>query len=210
MTDDELFFERKERLVGKEFDTGFSSYQRLENKVASLRQWTVTINAGFVLYVLSNNKNLLILFAVVFMFMIILLLLELRVRSSMNFDKSNILKLERLFNEKNYQIYKTEIEKYIFRDIRLLELNAKIKLEHYFCSMYKGEVMIWYSMWVVIWTSLIIIKKLSWFQSHLWIPCVLFVIYLAILVMLFWKYFKNDKHKGINSGEKAKAVVLDR
>lgn len=198
MTDDEIYLERKEKLVYKEFETGFGNYQKLEGKVASLRQWTITINVGLVLYLLSNNHNLLTLFSVIFVFMSIILILELRERSSMKFDKDNILLLENIFNEKNYQKYKDSIDVYIFRDLRLSKLNARTKLKHYTKSLYKGEVIVWYGMWLFVWIGLILIKKWTWFNeeiiiSRLWVLIVIIVVFLIFASMLFYKYFKTSK-----------------
>lgn len=198
MTDEEIYFERKEKLVFKEFETGFGNYQKLEGKVASLRQWTITINVGLVLYLLSNNHNLFTLFSVIFAFMSIILILELRERSSMKFDKDNILQLENIFNEKNYQKYKDSIEDYIFRDLRLSKLNARTKLKHYTKSIYKGEVIVWYGMWLFVWIGLILIKKWTWFNeeiiiSRLWVLIVIIVVFLIFASMLFYKYFKTSK-----------------
>ncbi|MEI6556185.1 MAG: hypothetical protein WCL70_11395 [Paludibacter sp.] len=199
---EDLFFERKEMLVFKEFDTGFASYQKLEGKVASLRQWTITINVGFVLYLLSNNHNFKTMVAIIFIFMLIILILELRERSSMRFDKENILKLEKLFNEQNYSIYKTEIEKYTFRDLRLSNFSAKTKLRHYSKSMYKGEVIVWYGMWLLVWTGLVLIKRWSWFNqefilTRIWLLITILSVLFIFAMMLFYKYFKPSKHDSL-------------
>jgi len=189
----DLYFVRKEKFVHKEFDTGFNSYQRLEGKIGNVRQWTITINVGFAVYVLSENKNLIMLFLVITIFMLILLLLELRTRSSMAFDKGNILKLERLFDEKNNEMYRKCVEEYKFRDERLSELTAITKLKHYFCSFFKGEVIVWYGMWILIWTSLIITLRWHWFKINLWIPILLAGLFIAISFFLICKYFSQKK-----------------
>jgi len=190
---DELYFKRKEEFVKKEFDTGFSSYQRLEGKVSSLRQWTITINVGFVLYILANNKNLLILLIAITIFMLILLLLELRTRSTMTFDKKNILLLEKMFNERDFNTYRQLIENYQFRDQRLTQLTALIKLRHCFCAILQGEVIVWYTMWGFIWAGLIIAIRFNWFITHIWIALLLIVPFIAITIYLIVKYFKLNK-----------------
>ena len=105
------FFERKEKLVLKEFDSGFSNYQKLEGKVASLRQWTITLNVAFVLYTLEKCNNLSPVLIVVFLFMLIILVHELRERASMKLDKDNILFLERIFSIYEQELYENKIVK---------------------------------------------------------------------------------------------------
>ena len=190
---EDFYFKRKEKFVEKEFDTGFSSYQRNECKVSNLRQWTVTINVGFVLYVITNNNNMLLLTIVVLVFMLILLLLELRTRSSMMFDKTNILDLERLIDEKNYDLYYKSILDYRFRDDRLRDLTAFTKLKHYLNAFKKAELIVWYGMWAIIWISIIIYLRWSWFSLHLWIPIGIASLYLVIFSYMIFKYFRKRK-----------------
>ena len=189
------FFERKEKLVLKEFDSGFSNYQKLEGKVASLRQWTITLNVAFVLYTLEKCNKLSPVLIVVFLFMLIILIHELRERASMKFDKENILLLEQIFNTVEQESYKNKIVKYKFRDEVISNLDAKTKLKHYWNSIYKGEVIVWYGMWVIVWSVLILIKRWTTIicpfvtlNQIIYGTIVLIILTIGILVTL--KYFK--------------------
>jgi len=190
-----LLFERKEKLVIKEFDSGFSNYQKLEGKVANLRQWTITLNVAFVLYTIERCTTIFPVLIVVSLFMLIILIHELRERASMKFDKQNILLIEQIFDTHDQEKYENKIVNYKFRDQVISGLNAKTKLKHYLESIHKGEVIVWYGMWVVVWVILIFIKRWSIIVSHNYTPFQL--IFLAILVCisigiihLILRYFK--------------------
>ncbi|GEM_PF-2927178 len=189
------FFERKEKLVLKEFDSIFSNYQKLEGKVASLRQWTITLNVAFVLYTLEKSNNILPVLIVVFLFMMIILIHELRERASMKFDKENILLLEHIFNTKEQDLYENKIIEYKFRDEIISGLDAKTKLKHYWISIYKGEVIVWYGMWAVAWTVLILMKRWTTIMSPsytikqiIFIAIGSFIIFIGTRIII--KYFK--------------------
>jgi len=189
------FFERKEKLVLKEFDSGFSNYQKLEGKVASLRQWTITLNVAFVLYTLEKSNNILPVLIVVFLFMLIILVHELRERASMKFDKENILLLEQIFDTKDQEIYENKIIKYKFRDEVISGLDAQTKLKHYWISIYKGEVIVWYGMWIVVWTVLISMKRWTLIiTTPFTIKQIIYIAFVSLIliigIVLTLKYFK--------------------
>jgi len=189
-----LFFERKEKLVLKEFDTGFSSYQKIENKVSSLRQWTITINVGFVIFTLDKCNTLTPELIVIFLFMFIILVHELRERASMKFNKNNILELEKIFNINDQEQYERKILDYKFRDEIISQLNAKTKLKHYWNSLHKGEVILWYGMWMIVWMILILIKRWNTIFSKIFSFNSIFffvILFLAIFfgISLILKYF---------------------
>jgi len=57
-TSAEIYFKRKENLVIKDFETAFKCYDKLVSKIASIRQWTVTIMVAMILYTFSNGNLL--------------------------------------------------------------------------------------------------------------------------------------------------------
>jgi hypothetical protein len=190
-----ILFERKEKLVIKEFDTGFSNYQKLEGKVANLRQWTITLNVAFVLYTLERCNTILPVLIVVSLFMIIILVHELRERASMKFDKQNILLIEQMFDTTEQENYENKIINYKFRDEVISKLDAKTKLKHYWSSIHKGEVIVWYGMWLVVWTILILIKRWTTiFTTNHTINQILFILVFVLVsisgILIILKYFR--------------------
>lgn len=113
----------------------------------------------------------------------------------MKFDKDNILYLERIFSIYEQELYENKIVKYKFRDEVISGLNAKTKLKHYWNSIYKGEVIVWYGMWILVWITLILIKRWPTILSAtitsnqmVFITIVLFVLIIGALIIL--RYFK--------------------
>ena len=189
------FFVRKEKLVFKEFDSGFSNYQKLEGKVASLRQWTITLNVAFVLYTLEKCNNLSPVLIVVSLFMFIIMVHELRERASMKFDKDKILLLERNFDTNEQELYENKIIKYKFRDEVISGFDAKTKLKHYSNSIFKGEVIVWYGMWIIVWSVLIFIKRSATILStSITVNQIIYItiisLFLIIGVLVILTYFK--------------------
>lgn len=193
LSEEDFFIERKIRYVDKEFETGFNSYQRVEAKVATLHQWTVTINLGFIIYMATYNNHLTHLSIILMGCMIIFLLLELRARSSMAFDKTNILEIEDICNEKTRSKYIKRIQEYKFREEKLKELIACQKFKCYFCSVKKGEVIVWYSMWFLIWVIFIFLMRHSWFVKNIWIVAPIALAFFVFYIFLICKYFKKNK-----------------
>ena len=185
----DYFIERKILYVDKEFETGFSSYQRVESKVTNLRQWTVTINIGLIIYMATYNNHITHLSIILLGCMIIFLLLELRARSSMAFDKKNILEIESICNEQKQSEYINRIINYKFRDEKLKELTAVQKFKCYFGAIKKGEVIAWYSMWFYIWSLFIFFMRHSWFVENLRIIVIVAIIILILYLRLIYKYF---------------------
>lgn len=188
------FFKRKEKLLYKEFDTGFSNYQKLEGKVASIRQWTITLNVAFVIYTLERCDRLTPILIVALLIMLLIFLHELRTRTSMNFDKGNILHLENIFNTKDSDEYIKMVLEYKFRDEIISNLDAQSKLKHYRNALYKGELIVWYGAWFIVWSVMVFIKRWSTiFTTSININQVIFVIILIIFIILgtkvILKYF---------------------
>ena len=156
---DEIYLKRKENLVIKDFETAFRCYDKLVSKIASIRQWTVTVMIALIVYTLANDNILPNILIPVVICFFAFLILELRERSSMRFDKQEILEMERIFMLKNNEEYQEEIAGYMFRDLKLCNLNRKSKLKHLIQSTRKTEVRFWYSTWIVVWIAIIIIKN---------------------------------------------------
>jgi hypothetical protein len=155
----EIYFKRKENLVIKDFETAFKCYDKLVSKIASIRQWTVTIMVAMILYTFSNGNLLPNIIFPVFICFFAFLILELRERSSMRYDKQEILQTERIFMLENNEEYQKKIEEYIFRDLKLSRLGRKAKIMHLVQSMRKPEVIFWYFTWILIWSVIYIIKN---------------------------------------------------
>lgn len=192
INEEELFLERKIRFVEKEFETGFHSYQRVEAKVANLRQWTVTINLGFFIYMATYDKNLAVLTIVISVCMIIMLLLELRSRSSMAFDKKNIIEIEEIYHLEKLEEYLNRIKEYRFREEKLQKLSAPQKLICYLKSLCKGEVLVWYGMWLLIWSIFIFILRTETMIKNYWAILSIFVILASLFSYLLFNYFIRD------------------
>jgi hypothetical protein len=156
---DEIYFKRKENLVIKDFETAFKCYDKLVSKIASIRQWTVTIMVAMILYTFSDGNFLPNIIFPVFICFSAFLILELRERSSMRFDKQEILSTERIFMLEDNEEYQRKIHEYIFRDLKLGHLSRKSKLRHLIQSIRKPEVLFWYITWLIIWTVIFGIKK---------------------------------------------------
>lgn len=156
---DEIYLKRKENLVIKDFETAFRCYDKLVSKIASIRQWTVTVMIALIVYTLANDNILPNIIIPVVICFFAFLILELRERSSMRFDKQEILEMERIFMLKNNEEYQEGIAGYMFRDLKLCNLHRKSKLIHLIQSARKPEVIFWYSTWILVWFAIIIIKN---------------------------------------------------
>lgn len=149
------FFKRKESIVIKDFETAFKSYEHLSNKVTSLRQWTVTLSIAVMGFFLTNRVSVTNMIIISSSCFVSFLLFELRERSSMSFDKREILKFENIFMEENNDKYIKSIIDYKFRDLLLDGLCEKEKRKHLKQSLKKPIVYIWYSLWFSIWVIIV-------------------------------------------------------
>ena len=155
---DDVYFKRKENLVIKDFETAFKCYDKLIGKIASIRQWNVTVMVAMIVFTLANNTPRPDMAIPVIIFFFATLALELRERSSMRFDKQQILELERIFMLKDQKEYEARIENYLFRDLVLRDLGRKSKVMHLIKSIGNNEVIFWYTIWIFIWVTIIAIK----------------------------------------------------
>jgi hypothetical protein len=155
MSTDDLFFKRKESLVIKDFETAFKCYEHLGNKVSTIRQWTVTLMIAMIGFSLIYHVSL---FNMIFLSGACLasfLLCELRERSSMKYDKNEILLMEKMFMESDNEKYANGIISYKFRDLKLLELSRKEKCLHLWASLRKPIVAFWYTSWILVWVIIV-------------------------------------------------------
>lgn len=146
---DATFLKRKEQAVIKDLDTAFIGYQRLVTQVNSVRNWTVTIMAASVGILLTKNTiapNAVVATALVALFSF--MLLELRERSSMSFNKRDVLNLQRVFMEGHDDSYNQSIRDYEFRDLRLSRLARHEKIKHLLRSAQNWQVLVWYIFWL--------------------------------------------------------------
>jgi len=153
------FFKRKECMVIKDFETAFKCYDKLVSKIIGIRQWTVTIMIALMLFTLREGNINNVLFPVIVSF-VVFLIMELRERSSMKFDKRQIINLENIFSLEDENEYMQKIKDYVFRDIYLSKLTKWTKIIHFLKSMKKSEVIIWYAMWLIIWGFILFIFKI--------------------------------------------------
>lgn len=156
---DEIYLKRKENLVIMDFETAFRCYDKLVSKIANIRQWTITVMISLIVYTLANDNILPNIIFPVSICFFAFFILELRERSSMRFDKQEILEMERIFMLKNNEEYQEKIADYMFRDLKLGNLSRKYKLMHLIKSIRKPEVIFWYSTWILVWFAIIIIKN---------------------------------------------------
>lgn len=156
---DPKYFKRKENLVIKDFESAFKCYEKLLGKIANIRQWTVTVMVALIVFTLtSKDFSLKDIIATVIICFCAFLILELRERSSMKFDKSVILEMERIFMIQDNDKYETEINEFKFRDLRLTDITRRKKCVHLLRSLFKTEVLFWYVTWMFIWLFIIMLK----------------------------------------------------
>ena len=156
---DPKYFKRKESLVIKDFETAFKCYEKLLGKIANIRQWTVTVMVALIVFTLtSKDFSLKDIIATVLICFCAFLILELRERSSMKFDKTVILEMERIFMIQDNDEYESKINDFKFRDLRLTDIKRRQKCFHLLRSLLKTEVLFWYVTWMIIWLVIIMLK----------------------------------------------------
>lgn len=135
-------------MVIKDLETAFAGYQRLVTQVNSIRTWTVTIMSASIALTLTNNA--IVPGAVIgtaFVALAAFALLELRERSSMSFNKNEVVNLERIFMIRDVVVYNSEIDQYVFRDIRLGRIARREKVRHLVRSTKNWNIVLWYGFW---------------------------------------------------------------
>ena len=142
------FVERKEKAIAEDLKTAFSGYERLVRQVNDVRRWTVTIEVAALGLLISNRlakpESALIPAAVALLAMMVL---ELRERSSMRFNKKNVLAIESILMVEDQEDYEWRVRNYQFRDLRLQELTRWKKLKHLIASLKDRNVWLWYGFW---------------------------------------------------------------
>jgi hypothetical protein len=145
---DEIYLKRKESAVLKDLESAFAGYQRLITQVNSVRTWTVTLmSASLALVLTSQTANPFYIAVIALIAIFAFSLLELRERSSMAFNKAEVLKIEQILMERDQKKYESLIVQYEFRDLRLVRLSRKEKLRHLVASARSWTVIIWYGFW---------------------------------------------------------------
>jgi hypothetical protein len=149
----DAFLERKERAVMADLSTAFSGYERLVRQVNLIRAWTVALmgaSMGWIAVGRGPDPASVGLPAGVAL--LAFLVLELRERSSMRFNKAEVLALERMLMTDDQAQFEEELRAYEFRDLRLNRLPRLVKLRHLVRSVISPQVVFWYGFWVVMLT----------------------------------------------------------
>jgi hypothetical protein len=148
---DESYVVRKERAMGEDLKTAFSGYDRLIRQVSEIRRWTVTVQVAALGIAISGKlptaSAALIPAAVA---LLAFMILELRERSSMRFNKKEVLEIERIFMIKDLESYRKAVSEFEFRDLRLDKIDRPTKLLHLAASIFDLNILLWYGFWAVI------------------------------------------------------------
>ena len=145
---EEEFLRRKEHAVIKDLESAFAGYSRLTTQVNSVRTWTVSLMAATSGFLLTRSTNDPTAVLVTALFALgAFMLLELRERSSMHFNKGEVLKIQSIFMVRDQARYNELIAAYEFRDLRMSKLTRSDKLIHLFRSAVSWQVCIWYGFW---------------------------------------------------------------
>jgi hypothetical protein len=147
----DTYHERKEKAVLADLASAFHGYDRLIRQVSLIRAWTVALVVAALGWIISGKSSLpyLVIYlttATLFSFLI----LELRERSSMRFNKSEILEIQKIMMIENQDDYEKAIRIYEFRDLRLAQLTRDKKLGHLVDSVFTPQVIFWYLLWAII------------------------------------------------------------
>lgn len=156
---------RKEKMVLKDFDTAFNCYDHLNKKIISLRQWEVTIMIALMVLFMSNNISCIAIFILVSIAGSLISILELRELGSMQYDKKQILYLEKIFSNPNVDEYWDAIYNYEFRDLRLNKMKFTRKILQSIKCLQKPDFIFWRLVWISIWIVLICLKLIPFFLN---------------------------------------------
>ena len=156
---------RKEKMVLKDFDTAFNCYDHLNKKIISLRQWEVTIMIALMVLFMSNNISCIVIFILVSIAGSLISILELRELGSMQYDKKQILYLEKMFSNPNVDEYWDAIYNYEFRDLRLNKMKFTRKILQSIKCLQKPDFIFWRLVWISIWIILICLKLIPLFLN---------------------------------------------
>lgn len=156
---------RKEKMVLKDFDTAFNCYDHLNKKIISLRQWEVTIMIALMVLFMSNNISCIAIFILVSIAGSLISILELRELGSMQYDKKQILYLEKIFSNPNVDEYWDAVYNYEFRDLRLNKMKFTRKILQSIKCLQKPDFIFWRLVWISIWIVLICLKLIPFFLN---------------------------------------------
>lgn len=157
LTDD--YYKRKEEFLLKDLETAFSGYERLVRQVNSIRTWTVTIMVACIGFLITKYQTIPIYVVAVpaMITLLAFLILELRERSSMKFNKAEVIDIENLLMITDNEEFKKAIHEYIFRDLRLNKLDRGKKLGHLIDSLLNFQITYWYFFWILVFWTLVVI-----------------------------------------------------
>ena len=88
--------------------------------------------------------------------------------------------------------YLNRIKEYWFREEKLQKLSDQQKLICYLKSLCKGEVLVWYGMWLLIWSIFIFILRTETMIKNYWAILSIFVILASLFSYLLFNYFIRD------------------
>lgn len=135
----------------EDLKTAFSGYDRLIRQVSDIRRWTVTTEVAALGLAISNklpsSSTALVPAAVA---LIAYMILELRERSSMRFNKKEVLEIERIFMISDNAEYVRFVDAFEFRDLRLSKIERATKLLHLVASVFDLNITLWYGFWALI------------------------------------------------------------
>ncbi len=158
MNENNEFHKRKEIMVFKDFETAFTVYGNTLMKIANIRQWTVTLMVGLLVVLFTTAANLIQMLIAASFCLIAFLVLELRERSSLKYNKKQVLYLEEMFQIKDETLYKEKIESYVFRDLKLKDYSRRKKIKHLFRSLKDIELIVWMVFWIIVWAVFSLVK----------------------------------------------------
>jgi hypothetical protein len=151
VSDKDPYIERKEKALMTDLETAFSGYERLVRQINLVRAWTVALMVAALGWIVSAKASApdLVLYPAAAA-LVAFLILELRERSSMKFNKSEVLKVQNILMIEDQTRYETELRAYKFRDLRLAEISRADKLGHLVDSIFNPQVFVWYGFWVFV------------------------------------------------------------
>jgi hypothetical protein len=145
---DAAYIARKERAIADDLKTAFSCNDRLIRHLGEIRRWTVTVEVAALGVALSGKlATLTVIMTVAVLSLLSFLILELRERSSMRFNKGEVLRVEQIFMIKDPAEYARQVQEFEFRDLRLSKFDRATKLNHLFASVFDLNIGLWYGFW---------------------------------------------------------------
>lgn len=154
------YLERKHNALVADLESAFAGYERLVGQVNSVRNWTIGVMVASMGWFLSGTNPDPILILTLSGFALCgLLILELRERSSMDFNKSEVLAIQKMLMIEDPSEYNQLLREYVFRDLRLSQLTRRKKMKHLVRSALQPQVLFWYGFWVIAVSACAIVAK---------------------------------------------------